>query len=238
MKLLTRRLNCSPAMDPEAAFLPQSTNESTSVDMSTTWPGQQTARRTFAKQPERLTLTLTMLHAPQITSPWCSMHSPESFPFSRHMRRDVQEWTRMAAVPNAPTPFVRIGLISTQPSWRTAAPRSHRAIRADSILSWAAINPRQSLPAIANPHGHPKSLTFINHSQTVSNQSGAHETATTADDWRLGGFTAANRNLQRPLMKTARHSRPYCGNARLGLTIVPRVKDRHPANHSSLRGPS
>ncbi|KAK3948572.1 hypothetical protein QBC32DRAFT_172224, partial [Pseudoneurospora amorphoporcata] len=83
----------------------------------------------------------------------------------------------MARVPNAPTP------------------RSHRAIHADSILSWAAINPHQ--PLLDQPSLAPKKPDPHQPLTNRLQQSGAHETAISAGDWRPSGSTTANRKLQR-----------------------------------------
>ncbi|KHE84136.1 hypothetical protein GE21DRAFT_1286062 [Neurospora crassa] len=90
----------------------------------------------------------------------------------------------MARVPNAPTRCVRIGL-SPSPS------------NADSILSWAAINPHQPLSTLNQPSLTPKKPDPRPPVIYRLHQSGAHETATTAGHWRLSGSTAANRKLQR-----------------------------------------
>lgn len=136
----------------------------------------------------------------------CTWMSPESFP--SFLQTDPwQKKTKMARVPNAPTRCVRIGLpLPIQ-------------CRFHSIVggyqpSPAFINPHQPSLTPKKPDPRPPVIYRLH-------QSGAHETATTAGHWRLSGSTAANRKLQRPPhRKTARHSRPYCGTARLGLTCV------------------
>ena len=141
----------------------------------------------------------------------------------------------MARVPNAPTPFVRIGLISISLSLDGLR---HPALIEQSMQIPFYRGRLSTLTSLHQPSLTPKKPDPPQPLTNGLDHSGAHETATTAGDWRLSGSTTANRKLQRPLMKTARHSRPYCGNARLGLTCASRVKDRHPANHSSHRGPS